>query len=132
MRHSPKMSVIQKASSMISFVYDIFQTLIRNFKPCYKMPQLIQPTATLVLNVLEFVLKGYTLHVDVNDDIKLYVKDTDKLLQEILTEDGFIAIVNSPIGQELISRYGRRLRGIKDSCNDLDAFHTIFTLLKHS
>ena len=120
------------SSSMISFVYDIFQTLIRNFKPCYKMPQLIQPTATLVLNVLEFVLKGYTLHVDVNDDIKLYVKDTDKLLQEILTEDGFIAIVNSPIGQELISRYGRRLRGIKDSCNDLDAFHTIFTLLKHS
>ena len=94
----------------IRFIYDIFQTLIYNFEPCYKMPQLIQPTAMLAINVLEFILKGYKLH---NNCHEKYVLATDGLLKKILTEDRDDSVVISPIGLELISCYGKRLRDIR-------------------
>ena len=94
----------------IRFIYDVFQTLIYNFESCYKMPQLIQPTAMLAINVLEFILKGYKLH---NNSLELYVQATDRLLKKILTEDRDDSVVISPIGLELISCYGKRLRDIR-------------------
>ena len=110
-------SYVRKALEMrsfeekkIRFIYDIFQMLIYNFEPCYKMPQLIQPTAMLAINVLEFILKGYKLH---NNSLELYVQATDRLLKKILTEDRDDSVVISPIGLELISCYGKRLRDIR-------------------
>ena len=94
----------------IRFIYDVFQTLVYNFGPCYKMPQLIQPTAMLAINVLEFILKGYKLH---NNSLELHVQATDRLLKKILTEDRDDSVVISPIGLELISCYGKRLRDIR-------------------
>ena len=118
------------ASSMTYFVYDVFETLICNFQPCYKMPQLIQPTATLVMNVLEFMLKAYELHGNWNHCLAMYVTCTDKLVQELLTEEGSITVTNSPITRELISRYSQRLRNIRERCSDLDAYPTICTILE--
>lgn len=128
---------------------DMFEILMKKFKICYQIPQLIYPTASFVIDVMEFILTNNFYHgptegtydhptegtydwsVDIKDLDATFIIYFDYILQELLIGSSSNTVDILPIGRELISQYGSRLKKLKEFCGDFDTLPTIHNLLKH-
>ncbi|CAL4093867.1 unnamed protein product [Meganyctiphanes norvegica] len=106
-------------------VAHMLKILRNNFRACFQMPQLINPTAMLAMNILKLVViirfgpfedipfeelyDADYYNEELDDDDYSDIICVDKFLKELLTNNDSIIIENSPITREMISRYTKRL-----------------------